>query len=284
MSSKLSYSFSVLRYVHDMMTGEFVNVGLVLFVPATGLLLVRTSSSIARLRAVFPDIQRPAFTATMKSIERAGKKLARRAAEGPMLGETQTAAQFGTRLVPDDDSALQWAPMGGGITDDPRKTFGRLFERQVERYNTTGTSKLTDDDVWKPVRERLAAKRVGVEFVEKIVTGLSDEIEFKHAWKNTVWHAYEPLSFDLANADSIKEKARRWRGHLDAVRDGANVELRLNFVVAAPRHDALLPAYQKALAILEKAAFAPTIFDEANVDSLVDHIEDEVRAHTGHTN
>ena len=30
---KIPYSFSVLRYIHDVVTGEFANVGVVLFAP-----------------------------------------------------------------------------------------------------------------------------------------------------------------------------------------------------------------------------------------------------------
>lgn len=280
MSGKLSYTFVVLRYVHDMMTGEFVNVGLVLYVPQTRRLLVRTSTSVARLRAAFPDIQRSAFTGTMRGIERAGKKLAKDAVLDQMFGGGAEVTKFARQLVADDDSALQWSPAGGGLTTDPDRTFAKLFDRQVERYNTSASQKLTDDEVWRPVRDKLMERHVKVEFVEKVLVGATDEISFKHAWKNGVWHAYEPLSFDLANADSIKEKARRWRGHLDAVRDGGDGQLKLHLVVAAPRHDALLPAYQTALRILERAAFEPQIYDETHVDELVDIIQDEVAAHT----
>lgn len=279
MSDKLSYTFTVLRYVHDMMTGEFVNVGVALYVPSTNLLIVRTSTSVARLRAVFPDLQRSAFTAAVRAIERAGKKLSRDTSTQGMLGTFDSVASYARKLIADDDSALQWSALGGGVTHDPQKTFDRIFDRQVERYNTAASRKLSDDDVWRPVREKLAQRRVEVDFVERVVTGPTDEIAFKNAWKNGSWHAYEPLSFDLANADSIKEKARRWRGHLDAVKDGTDQQLKLHFVVAAPRHAALLPAYRNALRILERAAFEPDIFEEGRIDDLVDTIEDEITLH-----
>jgi hypothetical protein len=41
----------------------------------------------------------------------------------------------------------------------------------------------------------------------------------------------------------------------------------------------LRPAYQSAMGILRRAAFAPEIFEEGQVDELVTKIEDEVRAH-----
>jgi hypothetical protein len=92
-----------------------------------------------------------------------------------------------------------------------------------------------------------------------------------------IWHAYEPLSFDLADAEGIKEKVRRWRGHLAAVADGSSEPMRLDFVVGAPRNPALDHAYRRALAILRQSEFAPRVFEEGQVDQLVDEIEAEVR-------
>jgi len=48
-----------------------------------------------------------------------------------------------------------------------------------------------------------------------------DEIEFQHAWKNHEWHCIEPVSFDLLEADSIKDKAHRWLGQISSVQDSA---------------------------------------------------------------
>ena len=45
MSNELSYTYTVLRYVHDVMTGEFVNVGLVVHSPAANFFRVETRSS-----------------------------------------------------------------------------------------------------------------------------------------------------------------------------------------------------------------------------------------------
>lgn len=106
-----------------------------------------------------------------------------------------------------------------------------------------------------------------------------DEIVFKHAWKNGVWHVYEPLSFDLADSDGIKTKAREWLGHLAAVADGVTERFKPHFIVGAPGRPELRKAYDSALAILKKAPVPPEIFEESQVDDLIARIEDEVRAH-----
>ena len=90
---------------------------------------------------------------------------------------------------------------------------------------------------------------------------------------------YEPLSFDLADADGIKDKARRWRGHLSAVEDGATDDIELHFLVGKPGNKALLDAVESAIDILEGAPFHPTVFTESNIDDLIDEIEDDFRTH-----
>ena len=64
------YTYTVLRYVHDVMTAEFVNVGVILHVPSMGLVKARIRPSMGpRLRGVFPDLDRDAFTRTMRAVE-----------------------------------------------------------------------------------------------------------------------------------------------------------------------------------------------------------------------
>ena len=48
MSKKFPYTYTILRYVHDVMTGEFINVGVVMHVPSQRQLLARTRTTIGR--------------------------------------------------------------------------------------------------------------------------------------------------------------------------------------------------------------------------------------------
>ena len=83
----------------------------------------------------------------------------------------------------------------------------------------------------------------------------------------------------MADAEGIKDKARKWRGHLDAVHDGATEEVKLHLVMGAPHDPSLIPAYHSAVKILRNSPFQPSIYTENQIDQLVDEIEDEVRSH-----
>jgi Protein of unknown function (DUF3037) len=280
MIKKQKYSYTALRYVHDVMTGEFVNVGVVLFVPSTATVKVKTRSTIGRIKDIFPDLQRVAFVNAMRTIDRGIKKVSKDCAETSLLSRDVDAGALARMALPSDDSSLQWSPVGGGLTDDVDKTFERLFERLVSRYDAAHSAhRRTDDDVWRPVRAKIAERNIDVELVKKTIVGSTDEIAFEHAWKNGKWHAYEPISLDMADADGIKDKARRWRGHLDAVHDGASEQVKLHLVIGAPSQKSLIPAYENAVKILSSSPFQPTIYSEDQIDELVNQFEDEVRAH-----
>lgn len=283
MTEKRAYSYTVLRYIHDVVSGESLNVGVVMHAPSSGFLKVQTRKTIGRLKHVFPDLDRHDFVETMRAIDRGFTTIAKRATGEPLFEGQSDARTHALRVLPNDDSALQWSPVGTGLTVDPAKTLQRLYERYVAQHDRKGDRRRTDEDIWRPVREKLAERKVHVPFEPKLVTGPQDQIEFKKAWKNGCWHAYEPVSFDLSDADNIKDKARRWRGHLSAVAEGSSEDIELHFVLGRPQSPSLMRAYETAKQILEGARFATEVVDENDVDDLVSTLEDEYRAHLDRT-
>ena len=65
------YTYTILRYVHDIRTGEFLNVGDVLHVPATSEVLFQTRTIFGRVKSAFPDLAGEAFLHAMSAVRRA---------------------------------------------------------------------------------------------------------------------------------------------------------------------------------------------------------------------
>ena len=280
--SRTAYSYVVLRYVHDVVSGECVNVGLVMVAPGARKFMAKTRKTIGRIKDLFPDLSREAFKASMDAVDRGMRGVKRQVEEEGLFAPDRNALGYAKMILPADDSALQWSAVGGGLSADPKATFDHLYERFVTRYDAKSPHRRSDDDVWKPVRDKLVERGVQVQFETKVVEGHTDSIAFEHAWKNGRWHVYEPLSFDLADADGIKQKARLWRGHLSAVCDGADENLSLHFVLGRPQNLALQVAFENAVEILKGAPFQPQIYEETEVEQLLQEIEDEVRQHHAH--
>lgn len=281
MTGKTAYSYTVLRYVHDVLTGEFVNVGVVLFAPKTGAFKFKSRTTIGRLKGVFPDIDRASFVSAMHAMRRGLQLIAKDESKAGFLASDGDAAALARRAVTQDDSSLQLSPCGTGLTDDPEKTLNNLYDRFVARYDTHARNRRSDDDVWRPVHQKLEERHLAQQLQQKIIGGTVDDIVFKRAWKNSQWHVYEPVSFDLADAEGIKAKARGWLGHLSAVvADGSAEQFKPHFVVGAPQNPELMDAFQTAIAILKKTPNGPEIFEEDQIDALVAQIASELGAHT----
>ncbi len=124
----------------------------------------------------------------------------------------------------------------------------------------------------------LLAREIADRLQPKAIRSRVGEVEFEHAWKNGAWHVYQPLSFDLASDDHIRDKAARWAGRLLSLRD-AHEPFQPHFIVGAPQNTELSDAYQKALEVLRLPQPDAEIVDETDVGDLVDRIEAELRTH-----
>ena len=273
MTEKQAYSYTVLRYVHDVVSGEALNVGVVMHAPAASFLKVRTRKTIGRLKHTFPDLDRAAFFDAMQAIDRGLLTVAKQTSNTSLLDARTNARSHALKVLPDDDSALQWSPTGTGLTADPVWTFERLYERYITRYDSARVKHRTDDDVWRPVRDKLMERGINVPFEPRTVAGAQDRIVFEKAWQNGGWHACEPVSLDMASAERIMSKARRWRGHLAAVADGTSERIDLHFVLGQPQNGSLMDAYEAAKTILAHAPFATEVVDENGIDTFVESME-----------
>ena len=273
MTEKQAYSYTVLRYIHDVVSGESLNVGVVMHAPASSFLEVRTRKTVDRLIQTFPDLDPVDFADAMQAVDRGFSAVAKQANRPPLFDARTDARTHALKVLPDDDSALQWSPAGTGLTADPARTFDRLYERYVARYDSPATKRRSDADVWRLARDKLVERGINVPFESRTVVGKHDRIVFERAWKNGRWHACEPVSLDMTDTEAIMDKARRWRGQLAAVADGASERIDLHFLLGRPQNGLLMSAYETAKAILAHAPFATDVVDEKDIDAFVVSME-----------
>lgn len=137
MTIRYAYTYSVLRYVHDITAGEFVNVGVALHAPKTRYAGALCRSTFGRLSRVFPGMDGNSFKRTMSHIQSRFEQLGAGLGNEPPLCIVETVLDLAHTVLPPDDSALQWAPMGGGLTSNPAHELEKLYERMVMQYETS---------------------------------------------------------------------------------------------------------------------------------------------------
>ena len=257
----------VLRYVHDIVGEEFVNVGLLLLCPERKFIEFRVASRTARLRQFFPS----ARTLVMRNALSSAKKSAA-AAKGLFSGisgpseQRESILDMARKVVAFDDSGLQWSSVTTGLTADPAATFDRLFDRLVLRYEAEHQkSKRTDDQVWRVFSKVLEKRNVSALIQEHEVTAKLETVTFKHALKNGKWHVMEPVSFDLTTAESLTDKAKRLLGEMTLLRESQQ-DFRLYFLVGQPSSPEVMDAYDRALKILDQVPLEKEIVLETQAE------------------
>lgn len=268
---KTPYSYGLVRYVHDVVTEEFVNIGVVLYAPAVGFLRGRCTHRYGRASRFFGGVDGPHFLSTVALVERVLDSESR-AMRGFAFDKPATDAFEVIRtLFVIDDSALQFTPGGGGLTRDPEATLDELYERFIGRYEPEPRQRRKEEDIWRSVKSQLEARGVAEQLRPYRVDAKLISHQFEHSIKNGKWHAIEPLSFDLAEADSLRSKAVKWLGLTQALSESAE-NVRILYVTAPPADRKLEPAYQNALGLLGASAIDHEIVDESAAGDLAERL------------
>jgi hypothetical protein len=145
-AAKEPYSYVALRYVHDVLTGEFVTVGLVMALPGRPLIIAKSRKTSGRIRSIFPDLDSDSYKRAIEAIER-GLKSVQRSLKGEGLFKSdRTAGDYARIALPLDDSSLQWSPVGAGLTGDPQKTFDQLYQRFVSKHDRRSKHRRSEGD------------------------------------------------------------------------------------------------------------------------------------------
>ena len=277
---KTPYSFSVLRYVHDPVTQEFVNIGVAVYSGEVGFLRAMCATHYARITRMFSKIDGNRFRQLTRyiqeQIDSIGASLPTELPFEPGLAIEHLLA----RVLPPDDSSVQFSHAGVGMSRDLERTVVELFERYVDRYTAGADSARRDDEeVWRTsFREPLERRHVTAHFGPKRIVAPNYDYEFQRAWKNNIWHLYEPVSFDMVDGGSIVEKANRWVGRATSLNDSAE-RFKIHLLLGEPADSRLQSTFLKAQNILKKMPGQTELIRENDAEAFAEEFEKEIRQH-----
>jgi hypothetical protein len=278
---KKKFYFSLLRYVYDPLTQEFVNIGVVVYSPANSFLRATFTSRYGRISRMFGRIDGASFRSTVSYIERKLTDVNERMTQGLLFRDPKESLDsILNEVLPPDDTAIRFAFGGVGMTEDLPQTLDELFRRYVVRYeNPSEFAHRDENDVWKVFQEPLRVKRVYSQFVSKKITALNYEYEFERSWKNGIWHLFEPVSFDLSDERSILEKASRWVGRTMSLSDSLE-PFKLYLLLGEPVDPRLSDAFHRARNLLTKIPGQREIVRERDAEQFAEEIEQEFQTHS----
>ena len=278
---KHSYSFSVLRYVHDVVSGEFVNVGVILYSRDLRFIEARCTSNYSRVAEFFGGIDGRHFRSLMRHVEESTRELAQHYCSGlPIFAAPATIVELAKKLLPVDDSALQCSPRpGGGLTSSPALALERLYERYVELHlDRSDRTRRNDAQILTLFKGPLREKRVLDHLRTKRIESPLNEHEFPLAWKNGVWNVCEAISFDLLEGSSIREKAAQWAGRAMSLKS-SELDFKIFMLIGKPSKPGLAEDLRKAEEILRQMPVDHEIYEEGQEGDFADLVADELSLH-----
>jgi len=277
---KIPYSFSILRYTHDIVSGEFINVGIVLFAPKARFLSAMCTPRFGRISKMFANVDGEHFKQVTRYIEARIEEEGERLISELMLDKIPAGAlDFTKRVLPVDDSSLQFSPESFGLTEKPQETLEQLFNRYVEKYyeKMERTSR-SDDDVWKIYKKPLEEKRVLASLIPHQIIANDYEHEFEYCWKNEKWHISEPISFDMLDSSYIQDKANVWLGRITSLTNGSE-KFKLNVLIGSPRDEKLASSFVKAKNILHRMPCDHDFIQEDQASQYAENLKKDIEAH-----
>ncbi|MGD0481579.1 MAG: DUF3037 domain-containing protein [Terracidiphilus sp.] len=278
---KTKFHFSLLRYVYDPLTQEFINIGVVLYSPEERFLRAEFTSRYGRVSRMFGRIDGASFRSTVNYVQRMISNASERINSGLLFSDPKEGldAILG-EVLPPDDTALRFAFGGVGLTENLHGTLETLFERYVARYESPAEYAHRDEnDVWKVFQAPLRLKKVYTQLVPKKISAPNYEYEFERSWKNGVWHLFEPVSFDLLDERSILEKASRWLGRTVSLSDSRD-PFKLFLLLGEPGDAKLRAAFQRAENLLAKIPVQRELVREREAEQFAEEIEQEFQGHS----
>lgn len=284
---KKQYSYTVLRYIHDITTEEFINIGVVLYSPQEKFLSAACTNKYGRLSRMFFDVEGDRFKQVVKYIQDQINELGGRIHQELEFEKLPDSVnKIVGKILPPDDGSLQFSDAGKGVAENLSETLDELFVRYVTKYlEQPDLRSRSDEEVLKSFKKKFVEKGILDALKPFKVESKDDEQEFPYAWKNSTWHVLQPLSFDLVKPDSIIQKARTWLGvgysllRPEEVKKRIKEGVTLNFLLGAPKEQKLLNYFNKAKSILSKIPCEHKFIHEEEAANFAEEIKRDMENH-----
>ena len=252
------YSYVAIRYVHDTLSGEALNVGVVLFAPEAGVLAWKLEDKRThRLSEAFRDFQPAVHAATMADLKRGLFYLRENelGKQKPIFqGKALDAEGVMRRMWPDKGGRYSFSEASSGVAGDLEAALERVYERLVVSQSPAlvKDDREKDDQVWRKVEKPLR-ERVNLSVLQRQTVATADgPVEVSHVFENGELSLFQPLSFDLKDESAITRKAHTWFGRAHGFARTDRVKNVL-YLLGPPRAHSKMASFERALGVLREA-------------------------------
>lgn len=212
-----TYHYQVLRYMPDRVSGEFVNLGIVLYEPKTQKLAGKFFEKITRVSSFFPTTNSRSLASSLKFLQKEFDILSNRFSSELSFEKTNFLDLIIRKILPKDDSSLFFTETKEILEINDEIAIKTLYKRFVLTYvEEIDRDYINDKEVWNKIyKSYFETYGISTHLKNHTVKTQLDTWEFDKAWKNGVWNCFETISFDLVKSESIKDKVYKWSGRIN---------------------------------------------------------------------
>ncbi|MEO6037155.1 MAG: DUF3037 domain-containing protein [Saprospiraceae bacterium] len=274
----ISYQYQILRYRHDVATGEFANVGLVFFEPAGQVLRVEVVDKYRRLSEFFGAISGTALLRTLRNLKQNLQKMAEEMRYELNRTQPHSVTDVTNAVLPKDDNALFFSEVFSGWHFEATLAFEELRERILLRYLETTVERHDDNYAWKHIyKEYFDRYGITEKLRPQVVKTPNDKFEFDKTCQNGALHCFQSLSFDLSDESRIKDKMYRWVGKIAELRQSTE-PLNIYLLSALPPKPALQDLLEQKLNIAI-GNVSIRLVKESEAAEVVTEVKSKLEAH-----
>lgn len=279
--SPIPYTYSVVKYIHDPVADERLNVGVVVWAPSAPFMGAKFEYRFERLSSAFVDFDGDHYKRSLRQFEAAMNRLQEHLPEAlfKKWESPEDVAGLVRYIWPDESLSFQLGPILAGVTDNPEAILEEIFDAMVASlYPKEKVEKRSDEEIWRIYQRPLIESHVNRRLYPKTIVTSEFEIKFDHTFKNERWHVLQPVSMDFVRREQMQRKATTWLGNATALEDHPELG-KLYILLGKPRQPGHQKAYEKAKNLLHKMRIKHEIYEEDAAQDLANYIADEMKKH-----
>lgn len=275
MNATTEYTYVPIRYSPNPESGEAINVGVLLSAPETGFVKCAMDIHVARLSHAFGGFDVNLHRRFISSFKVGVMYQRARFPSGganlfERLGDAESVAR---EIWPDAGPCYVQGPQMQGQAIDLAEALDAHFDRLITQNspNPEDRDSREDDEIWSDVVPTLRVHRLSHYWVSRTVETSDGPLHFDHVYQGDSLHVLQPVSFDLLERESMLRKAHTWFGRGDTMRRSGKFGT-LILVLGRPSNPNLLEEYEQCRSILNRIAMSPEIYEESEIELLVDRL------------
>lgn len=272
------FTYSVIRYVHDPVADERLNIGIVVYCPSLGYLDAKIERRYERLSRAFVGFDSETYRRQLDALDRSLFHV--KHDQQSMFQEDRKPDMDSIlrRILPDNGLSVQYGTPRGGMTPDPEAELLHLFDRAIALQGERDRRERRSDEEVMRTYERLLPQPVRHALKAQRFVTPEAELRFEHAFKNERWHVLQPISLDFLDQAGIQRKATSWLGNAVALEDAIE-PIELYYLVGSPADPDFRTAYEKGLRLLDKSPITHKIIREEDAEAFAEWLEDYMAQH-----